>query len=96
MSALSRKRRFEDETFAGEYPFAPHFLDLDGLRYHYVDEGRGEPLLMVHGNPTWSFAWRKLIKDLSRDHRVLAVDHIGCGRSDKPQESPYRLSQHVD
>lgn len=83
------------DGFAAEYPFPSHFLDLDGLRYHYVDEGRGEPLLMVHGNPTWSFAWRNLIKQLSRDHRVLAVDHIGCGFSDKPQEYPYTLAQHV-
>lgn len=81
--------------FENEYPFASHFLALDGLRYHYVDEGQGEPLLMVHGNPTWSFAWRNFVKDLSRDYRVVAVDHIGCGFSDKPQDYPYRLEQHV-
>lgn len=83
------------DSFAGEYPFASHFLELDGLRCHYVDEGAGETLLMVHGNPTWSFAWRKLIRDLSRDHRVLAIDHIGCGFSDKPQDYPYTLAQHI-
>lgn len=83
------------EAFAGEYPFASLFLDLDGLRYHYVDEGSGETLLMVHGNPTWSFAWRNLIKDLSRDYRVLAVDHIGCGFSDKPQDYRYTLARHI-
>ncbi|MCH7685747.1 MAG: alpha/beta fold hydrolase [Planctomycetes bacterium] len=81
--------------FEEEYPFPSHFLDLDGVRYHYVDEGRGEPLLMVHGNPTWSFAWRNFIKDLSKDYRVLAVDHVGCGFSDKPQNYPYTLQQHV-
>ena len=83
------------DAFAGEYPFASHFLELDGLRYHYVDEGVGETLLMVHGNPTWSFAWRNLIKDLSRDYRVVAVDHIGCGLSDKPQDYAYTLAQHI-
>ena len=57
---------------------------------------RAKTLLMVHGNPTWSFAWRKLIKDLSRDFRVIAVDHIGCGFSDKPADYTYRLQQHVD
>ena len=82
--------------FEDEYPFESHFVDLDGLKYHYVDEGRGETLLMVHGNPTWSFAWRNLIKDLSRDYRVLAVDHMGCGFSDKPQDYPYRLRQHIE
>ena len=55
------------DGFEEEYPFPSHFLDLDGVRYHYVDEGHGEPLLMVHGNPTWSFAWRNFIKDLSKD-----------------------------
>ena len=82
--------------FEEEYPFPSHFFDLDGIRYHYVDEGQGEPLLMVHGNPTWSFAWRNLIKDLSKDYRVLAVDHVGCGFSDKPQNYPYTLQQHVE
>ncbi|MFG0334484.1 MAG: alpha/beta fold hydrolase [Maioricimonas sp. JB049] len=80
---------------AEEYPFESHSLDLEGVRYHYVDEGSGEPLLLVHGNPTWSFAWRHLIRDLSRDYRVLAVDHVGCGLSDKPADYPYRLGQHV-
>jgi haloalkane dehalogenase len=83
-------------SFGDEYPFASQFLDLDGVRYHYLDEGAGPPLLMVHGNPTWSFAWRNLVKDLSRDYRVLAVDHVGCGLSDKPADYPYTLAQHID
>lgn len=81
--------------FEEEYPFQSHYLDLEGLRYHYVDEGSGAPLLLVHGNPTWSFAWRNLIKDLSADYRVLAVDHIGCGFSDKPRDYPYTLERHI-
>jgi haloalkane dehalogenase len=82
--------------FESEYPFPSKFFDLDGVRLHYVDEGQGETLLCVHGNPTWSFAWRNLIKDLSRNYRVLAVDHIGCGFSDKPQAYEYRLGRHID
>ena len=82
--------------FESEYPFPSKFFDLDGLRYHYVDEGRGDTLLFVHGNPTWSFAWRHFIKDLSRDYRVVAIDHIGCGFSDKPQDYEYRLAKHID
>ncbi len=82
--------------FESEYPFPSKFFDLDGVRYHYVDEGQGETLLCVHGNPTWSFAWRNLIKDLSRDYRVLAVDHVGCGFSDKPQAYEYRLARHIE
>ncbi|MGC1275832.1 MAG: alpha/beta fold hydrolase [Planctomycetaceae bacterium] len=85
-----------DAAFRSEYPFVSQHLELDGLRYHYVDEGSGDPLLFVHGNPTWSFAWRNLVKDLARDHRCLAVDHIGCGLSDKPQNYPYRLATHID
>jgi haloalkane dehalogenase len=66
------------------------------VRYSYVDEGQGPVVLCVHGNPTWSFAWRHLIAELKRDHRVIAIDHIGCGRSDKPQQYPYRIAQHVE
>lgn len=85
----------ETARFAPEYPFAPRWLDLPAARMHYVDEGSGPPLLLVHGNPTWSFAWRKLIGDLSRDYRCVAVDHIGCGLSDKPQQYEYTLDRHV-
>ncbi len=80
-----------------DYPFESRWLDLGGVRMHYVDEGprNAEPILCVHGNPTWSFIWRRLIADQSRARRVIAVDHIGCGLSDKPQDYPYRLEQHV-
>ncbi|HTI49392.1 MAG TPA: alpha/beta fold hydrolase [Planctomycetaceae bacterium] len=82
--------------FEREYPFPSKFFDLDGRRYHYIDEGEGDVLLCVHGNPTWSFAWRNLIKGLSAEYRVIAVDHIGCGFSDKPQQYDYRLARHID
>lgn len=78
------------------YPFASHELRIDGQRYHYVDEGRGSPLLMVHGNPTWSFYWRNLITGLRDQSRAIAVDHVGCGLSDKPADYPYTLARHVD
>lgn len=77
------------------YPFESHWLALDGHRYHYLDEGQGEVLLLVHGNPTWSFYWRNLITALRDRYRVIAVDHMGCGLSDKPADYPYRLAQHV-
>ncbi len=78
------------------YPFESREVRLGGLRYHYVDEGAGEVLLCVHGNPTWSFYWRELIRGLSPRYRVIAVDHIGCGLSDKPRNYPYRLFRHID
>lgn len=83
------------DGFADEYPFASHYVNGDGVRMHYVDEGAGETLLCVHGNPTWSFAWRNFVKQLSPRYRVVAIDHIGCGFSDKPQDYPYTLAQHI-
>lgn len=77
------------------YPFRSHEIRLDGVRYHYLDEGQGEPLLLVHGNPTWSFYWRELIQALRPRYRLIAPDHIGCGLSDKPRDYPYRLAQHI-
>ncbi len=78
------------------YPFQSHHLTLGPLRYHYLDEGSGQPLLFVHGNPTWSFYWRNLILGLRGQNRCIAVDHIGCGLSDKPQDYPYTLAQHIE
>jgi haloalkane dehalogenase len=65
------------------------YLDLNGLCYHYVDQGCGDPVVMVHGNPTWSFYYRHLVKALSGEYRCVAPDHIGCGLSDKPDDSRY-------
>lgn len=64
-------------------------FDCGGLRLHYIDEGSGEPLVMLHGNPTWSFYYRHVLAALSGEHRVIVPDHIGCGRSDKPDDSRY-------
>ena len=79
------------------YPFHSHEMILGGHHYHYVDEGTGPVLLMVHGNPTWSFYWRDIILALRNRYRVIAVDHIGCGLSDKPSPAKYsyRLSQRI-
>ena len=61
------------------YPFDRHWLDLEGIRLHYLDEGDGEPVVAVHGNPTWSFYYRELVKGLRDDHRVVVPDHIARG-----------------
>ena len=65
---------------------------------HYVDEGPRDanPVLMVHGNPTWSFYYRNLIAGLADQHRTIAVDHVGCGLSDKPAQWSYRLQDHIN
>ncbi len=80
------------------YPFEGKYLDLDGIQMHYLDEGEGRPVLMVHGNPTWSFYYRNLVLGLRRDHRCIVPDHIGCGLSDKPGDDlyPYRLDRRID
>ena len=85
-----------EERWKHLYPFVSRFLDLDGVKYHYLDEGTGPTLLLVHGNPTWSFHWRNLILAMRPQCRLIAPDHIGCGLSDKPLDYPYRLSQHID
>ena len=84
------------EWMKSEYPFASNILELkDGSQYHYVDEGEGEVIVMLHGNPTWSYFYRNLIKKFSQTNRVIVPDHIGCGLSDKPQDYTYRLEQHI-
>jgi cis-3-alkyl-4-acyloxetan-2-one decarboxylase len=78
------------------YPFLPHYLELDKFRYHYLDEGVGETLLMLHGNPTWSFYYRNLVCGFMDSYRCVVPDHMGMGKSDKPQDYPYTISQHID
>lgn len=79
------------------YDFRSHYLDRNGLRYHYLDEGTGDPVVMVHGNPSWSFMYRKLVSAFRESYRVVVPDHIGCGLSDKPGDAayPYRLEARV-
>ncbi len=83
---------------ASLYPFCSRYLERSGLRQHFIDEGSGDPLVMVHGNPTWSFAFRNLIVTFRERQRVLAMDHIGCGLSDKPTRSeyPFTLERRID
>lgn len=84
--------RLERESLRALYPFAPHWLDLGGVRMHYVDEGEGEPVVMVHGNPTWSFYYRNLALALRGTHRCIVPDHVGCGFSDRPGDAAYRYT----
>ncbi len=91
--------RTPEERFAAlpDYPFVPHYADQDGLRLHYLDEGAGEPLLLLHGEPTWSFLYRRMIPTLARSARVLAPDYFGFGRSDKPTAPAfYTYDRHYE
>src|SRR6266700_4156899 len=90
--------RTPDERFDGLVGFdhEPHYLELDGLRMHYVDEGEGRPILLLLGEPTWAYLYRKMIPILSQRHRVIAPDYFGFGRSDKPTDPAfYSYDQHV-
>jgi len=101
-----RVLRTPDERFAGltDYPFEPHHLtvtDADGtdLRIHYLDEGprNAAPILLMHGEPSWSYLYRKFVPNLvARGHRVIAPDLIGFGKSDKPAaRDDYTYERHV-
>jgi haloalkane dehalogenase len=96
--------RFEDLP---GYSFAPHYLEQEGLRMHYVDEGAGDPVLLLHGEPTWAFLYRTMIPPLASVARIVAPDYLGFGRSDKPTRvedysydfhtrSIVRLVEHLD
>lgn len=78
-----------------EYDFNSHYLALSRGRLHYLDEGKGDTVVLVHGNPTWSYYYRNLLRTLSRRFRVIVPDHMGCGLSDKPSEYDYTLENHI-
>lgn len=77
-----------------EYPFTSNFFEIGEYKLHYIDEGKGETLLFVHGTPSWSFDYRHIIKDLSKSYRCIAIDHIGFGLSDKPAHFDYSTQNH--
>jgi haloalkane dehalogenase len=77
------------------FPFQSRWFEIEGIRVHYVDEGTGRPILMCHGNPTWSFLYRKLIGRLQRQFRCVAVDYPGFGLSDRPEGYGYTPAEHA-
>jgi haloalkane dehalogenase len=91
--------RTPDYRFEGlpGWELEPRYLDQDGLRMHYVDEGEGEPVLLLHGEPTWAYLYRKVIPRLTLSHRCVAPDYFGFGRSDKPTEPGwYSYDRHTE
>src|SRR3954447_11795058 len=85
-----------DETFDNTWPFAPHFTETAGFRQHYVDEGSGRPVLLLHGQPTWGYIWRRFIRPLAANHRVVVPDHMGFGKSETPPNRAYTLRTHLE
>ena len=79
------------------FPFTPHYVEVNGTRLHYVDEGSGEVILCLHGEPTWSYLYRKMIPPLAAKHRVVTMDFVGFGRSDKyPNQEDYTFQMHLE
>jgi haloalkane dehalogenase len=85
-------------AFRHLFPVSSRETKIRGYHYHYVDQGGGDPVIMLHGNPTWSFYYRSLILGLSEEYRTIAPDHLGCGLSEvpSPREYGYRLKQRVE
>ena len=90
----------QDWTFGGTWPYQPHWFDSADGRMHYVDEGPrdGRPIVMVHGNPTWGYLYRRFIEAVTQaGYRAIVLDHLGFGRSEKPDEPRlYRIPNHCD
>jgi haloalkane dehalogenase len=94
VTGVPRARKFEVDR--AEYPFADRWLEREGSALHYVDEGSGPAVLMLHGNPTWSFLYRKVIKQLGGACRSIAPDYPGFGLSDHPPGYGYTPQEHAE
>ena len=89
---------FAEPNISEEYPYDPHYVEVFGSRIHFIEQGTGDPILLLHGNPTWSYLWRNVIPHLSSLGRCIAPDLIGYGRSDKPdiQYDWYTQSRYLE
>ena len=86
----------EEETFEGTFPFPPRYYSGNGFAMHFVDIGSGEPIVMLHGDPTWGYLYRHFISPLAQRYRCIVPDHMGMGKSDVPQDrSLYCLEHHI-
>jgi haloalkane dehalogenase len=84
-----------EHDFCGTFPFRPRLAKVGGYDLHYVDEGSGEPIVLLHGNPTWGYLYRKFIRPLAAHARIVVPDHLGFGKSQKPLGEGYRLADRV-
>lgn len=93
-SQTAEPKSATESNISPDYPYSPHYIEVFGSKMHYIDEGSGETILFLHGNPTWSYLWRNIIPHLTQMGRCIAPDLIGFGRSDKP-DIEYRWFDHV-
>ncbi|VVC77162.1 Haloalkane dehalogenase [Aquicella siphonis] len=83
-----------DSNISSEYPFDSKFVTVNGSKIHYIDEGQGDVILFLHGMPSWSYLWRNVIPHLSKNARCIALDLVGCGRSEQP-DIEYSIADHI-
>lgn len=88
-------RREQEKVLERLFPFQHRYMELESLKIHYIDEGEGPVMVLFHACPFWSFSFREVIKEFSRDHRVIAMDLLGFGLSDKPAEFDYTINGYV-
>ena len=86
----------QNETFNGSWNYEPKFCTESGFRQHYVDEGEGEVVVCLHGEPTWGYLYRNMIDPLAEEFRVIVPDHMGFGKSETPQDREYTLKSHTE
>ena len=86
----------QDETFNGTWNFKPQFCTESGFRQHYIDEGAGDVVVCLHGEPTWGYLYRNMIDPLAEEFRVIVPDHMGFGKSETPQDREYTLKSHTE
>ena len=86
----------QNETFNGSWNYEPRFCTESGFRQHYVDEGEGEVVVCLHGEPTWGYLYRNMIDPLAEEFRVIVPDHMGFGKSETPQDRDYTLKSHTE
>ena len=84
------------ETFNNTWPYEPRFCSAAGFQQHYVDEGEGETIICLHGEPTWGYLYRNMIEPLAKDYRVIVPDHMGFGKSETPTNRDYTLKTHTE
>ena len=84
------------EDFDGTWPFAPRYCEAAGFKQHYIDEGTGRPVVLLHGQPTWGYIYRRFVGPVARTHRVIVPDHMGFGKSETPLGRTYTLRTHVE
>ena len=94
-TAAARLTSLPDWVDRAEYPFQPRRFETAEGAMSYLDEGSGPAVVLVHGTPTWSFLWRRIVRHLAPRHRVIAPDHLGFGLSDKPPRAPYTPADHA-